>query len=61
MNTSSLLLGFILIWLAFYWVFPSMLVRLREPRRAEVREHGRFLSETGTVHRLGRRESSENA
>jgi hypothetical protein len=61
MDISSLLLGFISVWLIFYWVFPSVLVRLREPRRVQVKEHPRFLSETGTIHRLGRDESSENA
>ena len=40
---------------------PLVLVRLRQPRRVEKTEANRFLAETGTIHRLGRGDSSETA
>jgi hypothetical protein len=61
-NLPSLLLcGFLLMWIVAYWVFPVVLVRLRQPRRTENIESTRFLAETGTIHRLGRGDSSETA
>ncbi|MEO5861711.1 MAG: hypothetical protein ABIW48_05790 [Burkholderiales bacterium] len=51
--TSAILLGFLIIWSLIYWIVPSVVVRLRAPRKRS--EHNsRFLSETGTIHRLGR-------
>lgn len=64
MNTnlpSLILCGFLLMWMLAYWVFPLVLVRLRQPRRVEKTEANRFLAETGTIHRLGRGDSSETA
>jgi hypothetical protein len=49
------------MWMLAYWVFPLVLVRLRQPRRTEKTEATRFLAETGTIHRLGRCDSSESA
>ena len=61
-NLPSLILcGFLLMWMLAYWVFPLVLVRLRQPRRTEKTEATRFLAETGTIHRLGRGDSSESA
>jgi hypothetical protein len=63
MNTfspSQLLCGFLLFWIAVYFIFPSVLMRLREPRRTNFAKIEPFLAETGTVHRLGRDESTEN-
>ncbi len=57
---SLLFFGFLLVWALAYWVFPSLVVRFREPRPIEDRAPIRFLSETGTIHRLGRGESSDN-
>ena len=52
--------GFLLVWGLAYWVFPSLSVRFRGSRLVEDPAPMRFLSETGTIHRLGRSESSEN-
>lgn len=57
---SLLLFGFLLVWVLAYWVFPNLAVRFRGPRPIKDRAPARFLSETGTIHRLGRSESSEN-
>jgi hypothetical protein len=57
--TSAILLGFLIIWSLIYWIVPSVVVRLRAPRR-EDQHNSRFLSETGTVHRLGRDSDSDS-
>jgi hypothetical protein len=57
---SLLFFGFLLVWVLAYWVFPSLAVRFRGSRIVEDPAPIRFLSETGTIHRLGRSESSEN-
>ncbi len=54
------LLVWVLVWVLAYWVFPNLAVRFRGPRPIEERAPTRFLSETGTIHRLGRSEPSEN-
>jgi hypothetical protein len=48
------LFGFLIVWSLMYWIFPLIVVRLREPRKADEQTHSSFLSETGTIHRLGR-------
>lgn len=63
MNTltpSLLLCGFLLLWMIAYFVFPNLLARLRQPRPIEQSDHAPFLAETGTIHRLGRNDPSEN-
>ena len=57
---SLLFFGFLLVWVLAYWVYPNLAVRFRRSRPIEDRAPVRFLSETGTIHRLGRSESSEN-
>ena len=57
---ALLFFGFLLAWVLAYWVFPNLAVRFRGSRPIEDRAPARFLSETGTIHRLGRSEPSEN-
>jgi hypothetical protein len=54
-----ILLGFLIIWSLMYWIFPLVLMRLREPRKIEDQHQPSFLAETGTVHRLGRDSESD--
>ena len=55
-----ILLGFLFIWSLMYWIFPLVVVRLREPRKTEDQQHSSFLAETGTIHRLGRDSESDH-
>ena len=54
-----ILLGFLFIWSLMYWIFPLVLVRLREPSKTKDQHDSSFLAETGTVHRLGRDTKSD--
>lgn len=58
MNTlsfaSMLLIGFLLIWSIIYWVAPRLLVYFRGDQQPNDDVPVRFLSETGTIHRLTR-------
>ena len=54
------LLGFLIIWSLVYWIVPLVVIRLREQRKQDEPHHSSFLSETGTIHRLGRDSGSDS-
>ncbi len=56
--TFAILIGFLIIWSLIYWIVPSVVLRARETRKHDKR-NSRFLSETGTIHRLGRDSDSD--
>lgn len=56
---SVILLGFLTIWALMYWILPLVIVRLRVLRKVDEQHHSSFLSETGTIHRLGRDSKSD--
>lgn len=49
-----LLLGFLLIWSIIYWVAPRLVTHFRDVQQPNDDVPVRFLSETGTIHRLSR-------
>ncbi len=56
---SVILLGFLITWSLMYWILPLVVVRLRAPRKIDEQHPSSLLSETGTIHRLGRDNESD--
>ncbi|MEO6022854.1 MAG: hypothetical protein ABIP64_07025 [Burkholderiales bacterium] len=54
LHASMLLLGFLLIWSIIYWVAPRLVTHFRDDQQPNDDVPVRFLSETGTIHRLSR-------
>jgi flagellar biosynthesis/type III secretory pathway M-ring protein FliF/YscJ len=47
------LVAFLILWVILYWVVPPMLMRRRSPLDAQTQPR-RYLTETGSLHRLAR-------
>ena len=57
--SSMFLLGFLLVWSIIYWVAPRLVTHWRAVSQSKEEIPVRFLSETGTVHRLSREPSKK--